>query len=124
MDSQSKIHDQAGGHVHITKETLAVISLEDLRAEHARQETLKKNAIDALDMCIQAIVDRTAEFKMGDLVVDGDGVTWQVTRIVGRNWFSDVRVEYHGRRIKKDGSAGAVESEIYRRPLLAADHHN
>lgn len=114
----------------ITKDTLATMSLDDLYAELARNElilcvnpnlAIRKIAKDALDMCIQGIADRMAKFKIGDLVIDGEYVIWQVTRISGKVLLSGVRVEYHGRRIKKNGAASAVESKIYRCPLRAAN---
>ncbi|MHB1641128.1 MAG: hypothetical protein ACYCS8_00530 [Acidithiobacillus sp.] len=110
--------------MHITKESLSTMSLEDLRAERTRQMAIWKNAWEAADMCSQAIADRIAEFNVSDFVVDSSGATWQVTRIVGWKWSSGVQVKYRGRRIKKDGSAGAVESEIYRLPLRAANSGN
>lgn len=104
----------------ITKDSLATMTLEDIRDERARQETIWKGAVEMIAMCDQATADRIAEFKVGDRVVDSDNVTWQVTRIGLQKWSSGDRVEYIGRRIKKDGTAGAVESQIYHRPLRAA----
>lgn len=109
----------------ITKDSLTTMSLKDVRAELARQEAIRDNAEELVAMCIQAIADRVAEFKVGDLVVDRAGAIWQVTRIGLKPCGSAKdRVEYRGRRIKKDGSAGVIESEIYRCPLRAADSGN
>ncbi|MHB1630845.1 MAG: hypothetical protein ACYCQL_01325 [Acidithiobacillus sp.] len=108
----------------ITKDTLASMSLDDLHAERWRQVAIRNAAEEVIALCAQAIADRTAEFKAGDLVVDADGIVWQVTRIEARSWPSGVHPEYHGRRIKKDGSAGGVVREIYRCPLRAANSGN
>ncbi|MBU2767121.1 hypothetical protein HAP94_13150 [Acidithiobacillus ferrivorans] len=105
--------------MHITQDSLASMSLDDVRAERARQEIIWKGAVEAIAMCEQAIADRIAEFKVGDCVVDTAGVNWQVTRIGMQKWSSKERVAYHGRRIKKDGSVSAIEREIYNQPLRA-----
>lgn len=110
--------------MHITEDSLATMSLEEVRAERARQETIIDNAQDAIDLCSRAIVDRTARFKVGDLVVDSDGATWTVTSrdLYGRNHSERIAgdsITYRGRQIQKDGTVGAVETDIYRLPLQA-----
>ncbi|WP_163059462.1 hypothetical protein [Acidithiobacillus ferrooxidans] len=110
--------------MHITKESLSTMSLEDIRAERARHETIWKNAAEMVAMCNQAIADRVAEFTVGDMVVDGDDIAWKITDIKLQRWTKKDDVEYCGRRIKKDGTPGTIESEIYCRPLRAADSGN
>lgn len=111
--------------MHITEDLLAAMSLEAIYDERARQETIIEEAQNAIDLCSHAIVDKTARFKVGDLVVDSDGATWTVTRrdLYGRNHFERLAgdcITYRGRQIKKDGTVGAIETDIYRLPLRAA----
>ena len=108
----------------ITKDSVTTLPLEDLHAELQRQAAIRDAASEIVSLCVQAIAERIAEFKVGDLVVDADGIVWQVTRIEARSWPSGVHPEYHGRRIKKDGSAGGVVREIYCCPLRAANSGN
>lgn len=98
------------------------MSLEDLHAELQRQAATRYAADEMVSLCVQAIAERIAEFKVGDQVVDADGVTWMVTRIKGVLWSSSgLHPEYYGQRIKKDGTPGSGIREIYRCPLRAVD---
>lgn len=96
---------------------LKTASLEDLRAEIERQDAVIDAAKVQTELCKQAIVDKIAEFSIGDRVTDANGDKWE---IVGRKLWQFMKkdsVEYTGLRIKKDGTVGRAYAHIYREPI-------
>lgn len=107
--------------MHITQNSLATMSIEAIRAERDRQETVNHDAQNAIALCSQVIIDRLAEFKVGDWVVGIIGDRWLVTRVTILTGESPECVKYYGRRIQKDGTVGAVDKEIFACMLRTVD---
>ena len=85
---------------------------QDLRAAIKEQEEIIREANSEIRRMEMELANLTSEFKIGDKVRCGNFQGDPVCAITKVKWRYG-GVQYVGKRIKKDGSPGAQEYELY-----------
>jgi hypothetical protein len=94
---------------------LESMSADDIRTEIKRQEEIVNRAQDNIVDNKKALAKKLSEFLVWDIVVDGNGVKWEITDLsLSRN---NMSISYYGRRLKKNGVPGNINGEIKSRPV-------
>ena len=89
------------------------LSEQDLRAAIKKQEFIIREANSEIRRFEGELVKLLAEFEIGDKVYCCNFQVNPVCVVTGAKWKYGSKVAYFGKRIKKDGSLGAQEYELY-----------
>ena len=86
---------------------------QDLRAAIKEQQFIIRQANSEIIKLEGELANLLAEFKIGDKVYCSNFQVNTVCVVTGAKWKYGSKVAYFGKRIKKDGSLGAQEYELY-----------